>query len=361
MSIAEPEILLNDCREIMTSRLHASLSVMMGNLEHVLFEMASRDQCDTDSAYYIDAVRELRLKKREIQVRFENRLSGIYLEILRQLAVQSDSDESNELITSNSEASISINKISVLHEPVGNIRSECRQALVGLDRHVNYILDDIHVENFVNPLQPETIYNAFWESFDDLRCGKEIKLIMLQMFDRQISTDLISIYDDLNKLLDFFLQHSDSEMGINNDIDEFGNFWSFKEESLYCNSFLVGCWVHNTIIQRIKDRDLPEFIEAFLMDYWCVLLVDIFEKYSMKSIEWERAIQVVDDLIKFSALTDNKESRLQQIWQFPGLIYRLKAGMKSISLPLDLQAKFVSDLKVLHTQLTEQKSTYKNN
>ena len=106
---------------------------------------------------------------------------------------------------------------------------------------------------------------------------------------------------------------------------------------------------------------MPEFIEAFLIEYWCVLLVDIFEKYSMKSLEWERAIQIVDDLIKFSALTDNKESRLQQIWQFPGLIYRLKAGMKSISLPLNLQAKFVSDLKVLHSQLTEQNSTYKNN
>ena len=154
MSISEPEILLNDCREIMTSRLRASLSVMMGNLEHVLFEMASRDQCDTESAYYIDAVRELRLKKREIQVRFENRLSGIYLEILRQLAVQSNSDELNEIIVVKSEATISDNKISVLHEPVINIRSECRQALVDLDRHVNYILDDIHVENFVNPLQP---------------------------------------------------------------------------------------------------------------------------------------------------------------------------------------------------------------
>ena len=97
------------------------------------------------------------------------------------------------------------------------------------------------------------------------------------------------------------------------------------------------------------------------MDYWCILLVDIYEKYSMKSLEWERAIQVVDDLIACSALTDDKASRLQQIWHFPGLLYRLKAGMKSISLPLNLQASFISDLKVLHTQLTDQNSTYKNN
>lgn len=314
MSISEPEILLNDCREIMTSRLRASLSIMMGNLENVLFEMAARDQRESDSTYYIDAVRELRLKKREIQVRFENRLSGIYLEILRHLAVQSDSDDINEITSVKRGKTISNDEISVLHEPVINIRSECRQALIDLDRHINFMLDDIQIENFINPLQPETIYNAFWDSFDDLQCGKEIKLIMLQLFDRQISTDLISIYDDLNRLLDFFLQHSDSEIEIDNDTDESDGFRTFKEKSLYCNSFLVGCWVHNTIKQRINDRDLPDFIEAFLMDYWCVLLVDIYEKYSMKSLEWERAIQVVDDLIECSALTDDKASRLQQVW-----------------------------------------------
>ena len=61
----------------------------------------------------------------------------------------------------------------------------------------------------------------------------------------------------------------------------------------------------------------------------------------MKSIEWERAIQVVDDLIKFSALTDNKESRLQQIWA----ISRLDLSFESRHEVNFLTARFTGQIR----------------
>lgn len=63
MPISEPKIVLNDCRELMTNRLRFSLSKMMTNLEDILFDLASHDDCQSDGAFYIDAIRELRLKK----------------------------------------------------------------------------------------------------------------------------------------------------------------------------------------------------------------------------------------------------------------------------------------------------------
>ncbi len=108
-------------------------------------------------------------------------------------------------------------EISILHEPVEHTRQECRQALLVLDKNINSMLDNIDPDNVVNPLQPEIIYNAFWDSCDDLRCGAEVRLIMLQMFQRQVAMDLVNIYGDINALLDFCLQENSYTQVVNND------------------------------------------------------------------------------------------------------------------------------------------------
>lgn len=355
----ESEILLDDCRELMTSRLRSSISRMMGNLENVLFERAARDDCESEGAYYIDAVRELRLKKREIQVRFENRLSMIFVEIVRQL-ISSDKGGSEEGPISPEHAVEDYNhidQISILHEPVENTRQECRSALLTLDNHIKYLLESSKVNEYINPMQPENVYNAFWDSCDDLRCGTEIRLIMLQMFERQVAMDLVSIYDDINVLLEFFLK----DHLPNSTSDSKPEYCHQQQGREYGNQLLVKCWAQNHIMERVAGQELPELIESFLMEHWSELLADVFQKYSMESLEWERGIQIVDELIECSTLTQDKQSRLHQIWQFPGLIYRLKAGMKIISLPLNIQARFISELKVLHSQLTEQGTGAKNN
>ncbi|NNE37020.1 MAG: DUF1631 family protein [Gammaproteobacteria bacterium] len=364
MPINDPEIVLNECRELMTNRLCFSLSRMMGNLEDVLFDMASRDECQTDNAFYIDAIRELRLKKREIQVRFDNRLCAYYMDMVRQLLAAQNYNIASD--TGPDEPALSmektINDINILSEPVEQTRQGCRQALLILDRNISRMIDDIDADEIVNPMKPEIIYNAFWDSCDDLYCGTEIRLLMLQMFQFQVAVDLENIYGDLNVLLDYSLQENNFKplgrdtVGACNELTKYQLKQNIDHEPQ-----IVKSWVQFQIHEQIAGQKLPDMIETFLFEHWSELLADIFCHYSMESLEWERAVQVIDDLVECATLRHDKQSKLQQIWQFPGLVYRLKAGMKTISLPLSLQARFISDLKVFHSQLVGQNLNIKNN
>ncbi len=182
------------------------------------------------------------------------------------------------------------------------------------------------------------------------------------MFQRQVAMDLVNIYGDINALLDFCLQENSYTQVVNNDSRDSTDInVQPPDKTEHYDPQLVKLWVQNQIKQRIAEQELPEMIESFLFDHWSELLAGIFYQYSMDSLEWERAIQVVDDLAECATLRDDKQSRLQQVWQFPGLVYRLKAGMKVIALPLSIQARFISDLKVFHSQLVDQNQNIKNN
>ena len=85
MKEIESEQLIKDCRELLTNRMRSSMSRVMGDIEDVLFEMATGSGSSELSSQYIDAVREVRMKNREIQVRFENRFHDLFDHSVREI------------------------------------------------------------------------------------------------------------------------------------------------------------------------------------------------------------------------------------------------------------------------------------
>ena len=64
MNTSESNRLLDECRALMTNRMRSSMSRMMGHVEEVLFEMATVDSKTADTSHYIEAIREIRMKKK---------------------------------------------------------------------------------------------------------------------------------------------------------------------------------------------------------------------------------------------------------------------------------------------------------
>jgi hypothetical protein len=236
-------------------------------------------------------------------------------------------------------------------------RNECRLALATLDKHICILLDKEEVENFVNPMQPGTVFGAFWESCRDIHSGADIRFILVDMFERYVVADLHNVYDDLNTLFGYY--NSCGERAVGQAMEE-------CQQDTYSDvinqpgsivvtrgSLLIRRWVENRLENRIKDKDIPDFIYRFLMGSWRKVMEGVYEKYSEDSLEWERGMVVVDDLITCTRLAHDRETRTQQIWMLPGLIYRLKNGMKTIPVPLKTQADFLSELKLYHTRVTE--------
>jgi hypothetical protein len=121
------------------------------------------------------------------------------------------------------------------------------------------------------------------------------------------------------------------------------------------DSVLVSNWVRDRIQSFLDESEasVPVFIQGFLLEYWRLVVEDAYRKFSDESPEWDRSIQVIDDLITCVRESEDRDTKKRQIWMLPGLIYRLKLGMKSISLPLKIQADFLSQLKAYHSLITD--------
>lgn len=335
------------------------MSRMMGYVEDVLFEMATVDSSTAEASHYIEAVREIRMKKREIQVRFENRFVSLFHDSIRRMkknqldspeAIMMDENILSLVFDSGGESRSVLNTLD-------KARHECRVALTLLDRHVCTLFDSGEIKQFINPMQPDTVFGAFWESCRDIRSGADIRFILVEMFERYVVTDLQGVYDDLNKLFRF---HGNTQtVGI---LPQTGQRGEKKGLSLVSNngeilvkreSILVSNWVRDRLQQHIQGKEIPEFIEYYLLEYWRQVMQDIYEKHSDTTPEWDRALQVVDDLLTITCPNSDRDIKKQQIWMMPGLIYRLKNGMKSISLPLKVQADFLSELKAHHALITD--------
>jgi len=357
---AESDILLKECREFMTYRMRSSMSRMMGNVEDSLFEMATHDSRSAQASHYIEAVREIRMKKREIQVRFENRFMSLFDEGVRQIKEGNRMNIFSQVHLDYATKVVDMNiaETRAIENTMERVRSECRSALSDLDKHVSILLDAQEFDHFDNPMQPKTVFDAFWESCRDIQAGADIRLILVQMFEKHVASDLQSLYEDLNSLFASYTNADQTVTRLPKDENLYDMSDTHQEsvKETRRKSVLVKNWVMDKILLRLEGSIVPEFVRDFLLQQWCLVLEKIYEKQGENSLAWRRAMQVLDDLVASAQVTTDKDSRRQQIWLLPGLIFRLKSGMKSASIPLKKQADFLSQLKAHQIRITESTS-----
>lgn len=357
MKEIESEQLIKDCRELLTNRMRSSMSRVMGDIEDVLFEMATGSGSSELSSQYIDAVREVRMKKREIQVRFENRFHDLFDHSVREIR------KGNRINIFGKEPVMETNVVRIKRtgqdgydQRIAKMRNECRIALVELDLHVSGLLQIVPGNDFNNPMQPSTVFGAFRDSCIDIQISADIRQLLVDMFDKHMSPALQCVYEDLNTLFQSY------SIGNRISIDQLSAVSTSAypasmeytgEISTQQPSLLVGSWVANRIKETIADTPVPEFVSTFLFTVWKLVLERNYGKKGEASQEWGKSMQVVEDMVVCARLTDDKDKRRQQIWMLPGLIYRLKTGMKSVGVPLKQQADFLSELKAHHARITD--------
>ena len=197
------ETLFNHCREIMVRHINTTMSSMINNVEDALIKMAVKERANATAAKYIDAVRIMRLKKYEIQVRFKNRYLSLYQYQVRNFIRNNENtDITLSRIGHKSFSKDAGNKESkALESTVKKVRQDCHAALLNLDNKIGKLLNNIEFNNN-NPLMPETIFEAFWESCRDAEINPEIRLLLISMFEKYVALELKYLYEDLNTYLE---------------------------------------------------------------------------------------------------------------------------------------------------------------
>jgi len=204
--------LMHDCRELTSRHLTASLSKMMGQVDDALFELAEKAENNSIQSLYFDAMREVRIKKKDIEALFCSQFN-------HQCRALFDPEENTEIGKSNPEPAadnslqlqgegelslIENNQLETslaVSNMVAKIAYLCKDELFALNKRIGILLNETRLEDERNPLSPHIICNAFEEASGVLDSDIKIRLIILKLFEKYVIQDLKAVYSEINTFL----------------------------------------------------------------------------------------------------------------------------------------------------------------
>jgi hypothetical protein len=199
MSVPE---LLKSSKRITEKRLHALMDTMFNNADDCLFEYADKAANNEQQTNYMDAMRELRLKKSNMQDAF-------FSDFDQQFAKHFSSEFSNTSFTSTqtpSDAGLSLVEEDDLEESLAitnmanRVYSEYREPLTAMILRMNEVYPAQVFSKDSNPLSPTIFCNAFSQSVACLSATLEIKLIVYKLFDKFVMRNIGQLYHEINEM-----------------------------------------------------------------------------------------------------------------------------------------------------------------
>jgi len=170
--------LLDECRYIMASRLSQSMTTMMDKVDDMLFDLSHEETRDINArAQYIYAMREMRLKRHDIESTFQTKFNMLF-----DSGVRGELDVEDIQLREETDIEESV----ALENTITKVNNDCREALLYLDQRMGKLLGDPNLEKVIIPLRPEVVCNAFQEACENIESDIEIKLILFKLFDKYL-------------------------------------------------------------------------------------------------------------------------------------------------------------------------------
>ena len=195
--------LLQDCRNTVLERTADALARAMDNVDDTLFASADKASNNTLQSHYFDAMREIRIKRKDIETSFKECFKEKSDEIIENKftapplgKTPSVAEIGLSLIEDDDlEESLAINTL------VDKISAICHNEIYGLDKRVGLLLGKKELETEANPIGPKTICIACKTACGNIDSGVDIKLIVFKLFDRYICETIQHVYRDINNHL----------------------------------------------------------------------------------------------------------------------------------------------------------------
>jgi hypothetical protein len=196
---------LRGIRELATTKLAQHLGRMMEKIDDALFARAEKADSNMSQTQYFDAMRELRIIRKDIEedflTRFQNQFNqGIpragQLSTSFSLNWEDDDESGLGLVDKDDmEENLAISSM------VNKIRGNCKQSLYSLDKRIGLLINDPDLERWLNPLGPEAICDAFHEAARLIETGLEIRLVIFKLFDQHVISNIGELYKEVNQYL----------------------------------------------------------------------------------------------------------------------------------------------------------------
>ena len=189
-------------RDKVIAQLKGLLRKLFDNADDALFELADNAGSNGEQAKYFDAMRELRLQRKQIAL------------LMLQSAVRSFNQAGRFKLsaTHNTEAPASLDSLSLVQNDeleervaiesmVSKTRSACGQALDHYEIRVLSLLPNMSIDQAHTPASPETLIHGFVDGCKDLQIDIAAKLVVFKLFDKYVLSGADKIYQEANLAL----------------------------------------------------------------------------------------------------------------------------------------------------------------
>jgi len=198
--LARLPVVLLQVRDKAAQQLQQGLQELFDNADDTLFEMADKARSNVDHHIFFEAMRDLRLKRKNFERVFMERL----FEAFASLGVTGRGERQLVPVvsyeTTPGTSRDELEKAVALEAMLGRVRHRDGLALGQLTTRLSALLGN-HLDDRENPLGPALLCEFFLRAGRSLGVEIRVKLIMLKLFEKYVLSDADQLYGEANQLL----------------------------------------------------------------------------------------------------------------------------------------------------------------
>ncbi len=180
--------------------LNDLIRVLMESVDDALFELSEKVKSDRDRNMYFEAMREIRLKRKQILSGFVEEINQRFNQLIVNNAAINKSNSLDELSLVGQDE---IEDRLAIDNMISKARPHFEDDLFAVNERLKIILHRKKIDEDRNPLDPKSICDSFHVASDILDTDIQVKLIFYKLFDKFVMSNLGHFYRELN---DFFVQ-----------------------------------------------------------------------------------------------------------------------------------------------------------
>ncbi|WP_455824572.1 DUF1631 domain-containing protein [Pseudomonas graminis] len=198
--LARLPVVLLQVRDRAAQQLQQGLQELFDNADDTLFEMADKARSNVDHHIFFEAMRDLRLKRKNFERVFMERLFEAFARLGQagrgelQLVPVVSYDAAPGTSTDDLEKAVALEAM------LGRVRHRDGLALGQLTARLSALLGK-HLDDRENPLGPALLCDFFLRAGRSLGVEIRVKLIMLKLFEKYVLSDADQLYGEANQLL----------------------------------------------------------------------------------------------------------------------------------------------------------------
>ena len=193
--LARLPVILLQVHDKAAQQLRNNLQVLFENADATLFKMADKAQNNTEQSLFFEAMRDVRLKRKNIERGFLERLFEAFMR-LTQPNLQGIAPEQAVF----SLMADDLERTQVTHAMVTRVLTRSQLALCQLSTRLN-TLSCVPLDEHNNPLGPAMLCEYFLQAKREQGMDIKVKLIMMRLFEKYLLDQTGHLYADANQLL----------------------------------------------------------------------------------------------------------------------------------------------------------------